>query len=484
MDYSYSFSPELEQEWDWTERYATQPEILAYAEHVADRFNLRRDIRFETRVTAATWHGDAARWSVATDRGDSYVTRFLIMAVGCLSAAKLPEIDGIDSFAGSTYHTGHWPHEGVDFAGQRVGVIGTGSSGIQCIPPIAEQAAHLTVFQRTPNFAVPAKNAPLDPAFVAERKAHYRAHRETLRTLTRGGVVVPEPTASASQVDEATREEGFRAGWESGLLFGLLGSFDDLMLDRESNAMAVDYTRRRIAEIVDDPEVAAKLTPSTYPFGAKRVCLDTGYYATYNRPNVTLVDLQETPIEAIIPTGVRTTAGDHDLDALVFATGFDAMTGALLAPDIRGVGGQTLRDAWVAGPRTYLGLATAGFPNLFMITGPGSPSVLTNMLVSIEQHVEWVADCIAAMDTDGWATIEADRPAQDEWVDHVNELASYTLFGEGNSWYLGANVPGKPRVFMPYLGGVAGYRQICDGVVADGYRGFVRTRAASAAPAG
>ncbi len=475
MDYSYSFSPELEQEWTWTERYATQPEILAYADHVADRFDLRHDIRFETRVTAATWDGVGARWAVTTDAGDGYRARFLVMAVGCLSAAKMPEIDGVDTFVGPTHHTGLWPHEGVDFTGQRVGVVGTGSSGIQSIPLIAEQAAQLTVFQRTPNFAVPAQNAPLDPEFVAERKANYRTHRQTLRTFTRGGVLVAEPTESVSQVDAATREERFEAGWESGLLFGLLGSFNDLMLDRDSNALAVDFTRRQIAEIVVDPEVAARLTPSTYPFGVKRVCLDTGYYATYNRSDVELVDLQVTPIEAITPTGVRTTETSYELDALVFATGFDAMTGALLAPDIRGVDGELLRDAWAAGPRTYLGLASAGFPNLFMITGPGSPSVLTNMMVSIEQHVEWVSDCIQNMDAEGWVSIEADRGAQDTWVDHANELASYTLFGEGNSWYLGANVPGKPRVFMPYLGGVAGYRQICDEVVAEAYRGFVRT---------
>jgi cyclohexanone monooxygenase len=475
MDYSYSFSPELEQEWTWSERYATQPEILDYANHVADRFDLRRDIRFATRVTAATWDTEAARWSVETDRGDALRSRFLVMAVGCLSAAKLPEIEGIDSFEGPTYHTGQWPHEGVDVTGKRVGVIGTGSSGIQSIPLLAEQAEHLTVFQRTPNFAVPARNAPLDPEFVKERKEHYREHRVAQRTMTRGGVLVPEPTESAKDVDDATREQRFEAGWESGQLFGLLGSFNDLMLDRESNAMAVEFTRRQIASIVEDPEVAEKLTPSTYPFGAKRVCLDTGYYATYNRPNVELVDLQDTPIEAITPTGVRTTDREIALDVLVFATGFDAMTGALLAPEIRGVDGQLLRDAWVAGPRTYLGLASAGFPNMFMITGPGSPSVLTNMLVSIEQHVEWVADCIRDMDAEGWTAIEAERAAQDEWVDHVNELASYTLFAEGNSWYLGANVPGKPRVFMPYLGGVAGYGQIIDGVVADGYRGFRRT---------
>ncbi|MCD9623649.1 flavin-containing monooxygenase [Rhabdothermincola salaria] len=483
MDYSYSFDPDLEQEWDWSERYATQPEILAYAGHVADRHDLRRDIRFETRVTGASWDELEGRWLVRTDADDRFRARFLVMAVGCLSAAKEPEIEGIGTFAGPTHHTGRWPHEGVDVSGQRVGVIGTGSSGIQSIPLLAEVAEHLTVFQRTPSYAVPAQNAPLDPEFVAERKANYRAHRETLRTETHGGVVVPPPAGSLAEAAPETRAERLRAGWESGKLFGLLGAFSDVMVDREANAVVAEYAHQRIAEIVEDPEVARRLMPTTYPIGAKRLCLDTDYYATYNRPNVELVDLRETPIEAIVPQGVRTTDRVHELDVLVFATGFDAMTGALLAPEIRGRDGVSLREKWASGPRTYLGLATAGFPNLFMVTGPGSPSVLTNMMVSIEQHVEWISDCIAHLQTAGMATIEADPDAEDAWVEHVNELAGYTLYPEGNSWYLGANVPGKPRVFMPYLGGVAGYRQRCEAVASDGYVGFTLERAGAASDA-
>ncbi len=472
MDYSYSFDPDLEQEWEWSERYATQPEILAYANHVADRYDLRRDIQFGTRVTSAVWQTDPGRWLVTTDRGQRLSARFCIMAVGCLSAAKRPEIDGIDSFAGPEYHTGEWPHDGVDFTGLRVGVIGTGSSGIQSIPLIAEQASELVVFQRTPNYAQPARNAPLDPGFVAARKADYRRHRELARTETHGGVVIPAPEASALDVGDEEREQLLRERWEAGTLFGLLSSYNDVMVDADANAKVAEFVHDRIRDIVDDPAVAEKLVPTSYPFGTKRVCLDTGYYATFNRANVTLVDLQETPIEQIVPEGVRTTEKVHELDALVFATGFDAMTGALLRPDIVGAGGVLLRDKWSAGPRTYLGLATAGFPNLFMITGPGSPSVMTNMMVSIEQHVDWIADCLAAMEEHGHAVIEAEPDAEDAWVAHVNELAGFTLYPRAASWYMGANVPGKPRVFMPYIGGVGPYRQVCDSVAADGYRGF------------
>jgi cyclohexanone monooxygenase len=472
MDYSYSFDPELEQEWTWSERYATQPEILAYVNHVADRFDLRRHIRFETRVTRAEWLEGDRRWLVTTDHGDRLSTRFCVMAVGCLSAAKLPEIDGIDDFAGPTYHTGHWPHDGVDFTGLRVGVIGTGSSGIQSIPLIAEQASELVVFQRTPNYAVPARNAPLDPAFVAERKAGYRHHREVLKRETHGGVVVPPPTGSVLEAEPDEVEERLRERWESGTLFGLLSAYNDIMVVPDANARAAEFVHDRIREIVDDPAVAERLIPRTYPFGAKRVCLDTGYYATFNRDDVELVDLRETPITRIERGGVRTTEGLHELDALVFATGFDAMTGALLRPDLVGEHGVLLRDKWAAGPRTYLGLATAGFPNLFMITGPGSPSVMTNMLVSIEQHVDWVTDCIAHLEQHGLASIEADVDAEDAWVDHVNQVAAFTLYPQADSWYMGANVPGKPRVFMPYLGGVGPYRKVCEDVAADGYRGF------------
>ena len=481
MDYCYSFSPELEQEWTWSERYATQPEILRYVEHVAARFDLRRDIRFETRVTAATWDEATQRWHVVTDRGDRVSAQFCIMAVGCLSTAKRPEVDGIDSFRGRTFHTGRWPHEGVDFTGLRVGLIGTGSSGIQSIPLIAEQAAHLTVFQRTPNFTMPAKNAPLDRESVEARKAHYREHRQAMRE-SRAGVVVPVPEESALSVDAEARQARFETAWETGTLYGMVSAYNDLLVDRAANETAADFVRARIRDLVDDPEVAERLSPRNHPFGTKRPCLDTDYYATYNRDNVTLVDVGSTPIVAITPTGARTATDEYALDAIVFATGFDAMTGPLLGPDITGTGGVALRDKWTAGPRTYLGIATAGFPNLFTITGPGSPSVLVNMLVAIEQHVDWVADCIAYLRDRHVASIDATVDAENTWVDHVNEVANRTLFPAANSWYMGANVPGKPRVFMPYIGGLPRYSELCDDVAADDYRGFTLTPATAPAP--
>ena len=474
MDYCYSFSPEVEQEWTWSERYASQPEILRYIDHVAERFDLRRDIQFETRVTAATWDDAAQRWRIVTDRGDSVSAQFCIMATGCLSAAKQPEIEGIDTFRGPTFHTGRWPHEGVDFTGLRVGVIGTGSSGIQSIPVIAEQAAHVMVFQRTPNFTMPAKNASLDSEAVSARKARAREIRQAMRE-SRAGVIVPMPEHSALSVDDDAREATFEAAWETGTLYGMVAAFNDLLVDRDANETAAEYVRSRIQDVVDDPEVAERLSPRNHPFGTKRPCLDSGYYATFNRDNVTLVDVRSTPILEITPTGVRTTADEHALDAIVFATGFDAMTGPLLGPDITGAGGVALRDKWVAGPRTYLGIATAGFPNFFTTTGPGSPSVLVNMAVAIEQHVDWVADCIAYLRDRGLASIDATVEAEDRWVDHVNEVANLTLFPHANSWYMGANVPGKPRVFMPYIGGLPRYTQVCDDVAADDYRGFALT---------
>jgi cation diffusion facilitator CzcD-associated flavoprotein CzcO len=481
MDYCYSFSPELEQEWTWTERYATQPEILRYIDHVADRFDLRRDIQFETRVTSATWDHAEQRWHVLTDRGDSVAARFCLMAVGCLSASKQPEIDGIEAFRGPTYHTGRWPHEGVDLTGLRVGVIGTGSSGIQSIPLIAEQAAHLTVFQRTPNFSMPAKNAPLDPEAVAARKARSQEIRQAMRE-SRAGVIVPMPEHSALSVDSEARQARFEAAWKTGTLYGMVAAFNDLLIDRDANDTAAEYVRGRIREIVDDPEVAERLSPRNHPFGTKRPCLDTNYYATYNRDDVTLIDVGSTPIVEITTNGIRTTTDEFELDAIVFATGFDAMTGPLLGPDITGVDGVALRDKWAAGPRTYLGIATAGFPNLFTVTGPGSPSVLVNMLVGIEQHVDWIADCITYLRERGLASIDATLEAEDRWVDHVNEVANLTLFPHANSWYMGANVPGKPRVFMPYIGGLPRYSEICDEVAADNYRGFTLTAATTPEP--
>jgi cation diffusion facilitator CzcD-associated flavoprotein CzcO len=472
VDYSYSFDPDLEQEWNWSEKYATQPEILAYANHVADRFDLRRDIRFETRMTDAIWDAASTRWAITTDIGDSWTTHHLVMAVGALSAAKQPEIDGIDLFGGPIYHTAQWPHGGVDLSGKRVAVIGTGSSGIQSVPLIAEQAAQLTVFQRTPNFAVPAHNEPLDPVDVAALKARYRDHRAAQR-LSHGGTITAQPEHSVHDENEDERTTRFDALWEQGTLFGFLGSYTDVMIDPVANEIVSDYLRSRIRSIVDDPATAEMLCPKNHPVGSKRLCLDTGYFATYNRPNVNLVDLRATPIERITPTGIDTTDQSFEFDAIVFATGFDAMTGPLLGPNIVGVDGVTLRAEWTAGPRTYLGLTSHGFPNLFMITAPGSPSVMTNMIVSIEQHVEWSTDLMTWMVEHGHDSFDPTLAAQDAWVDHVNELADLTLFPKGNSWYLGANVPGKPRVFMPYIGGVGVYRGICDSVAADEYRGFV-----------
>jgi cation diffusion facilitator CzcD-associated flavoprotein CzcO len=470
LAYSYSFSDELEQEYEWEERYPTQPEILKYARHVADRFDLRRDIVFRTRVTAATWDEDGTDWLVRTEHEDAVRARFVVMATGCLSSSKLPEIPGLDTFRGATYHTAHWPHEGVDFTGLRVGLIGTGSSGVQSIPVIAEQAADLTVFQRTPAYSLPARNRKLRPQEVADMKAHYRDFRQAQRE-SGFGVPTPVPTKSALEVSGAERDRTFEVAWESGSLVNLLTAYKDLATDQAANDTAKEWIHRKIHDIVQDVRVADDLSPQ-YPVGTKRPCLDTGYYETYNRPNVHLVNLQRTPLVEVTQKGIRTTAHEYEVDVIVYATGFDAMTGALTNIDIRGRDGLSLKETWSAGPRTFLGIGSAGFPNLFMITGPGSPSVLSNMVVSIEQHVDWVADAIDHLGEQGLRTIEPTLEAQDAWVDHVNVIAGYTLYPKANSWYMGANVPGKPRVFMPYAGGVGEYRKKCDEVAAKGYEGF------------
>ena len=478
LEYSYSFSPQLEQEWDWSERYAPQPEILRYINHVADRFDLRRDIQFDTRVTTAAFDDASGRWRLTTDRGDDVSARFCVMATGCLSAVTTPDIEGLSSFRGNWFHTGQWPHEGVDFSGQRVGVVGTGSSGIQSIPVIARQASHLVVFQRTPNFSLPARNEPLAPDAQAEVKAGYGALRDAARGSF-SAIAVSAPTELALEVEPAERRRRYEAAWARGGLMSMTTTFRDLILDKAANDTAAEFIRSKIREIVVDPDVARVLTPTDHPFATKRPCLDTGYFETFNRDNVTLVDLRQTPITEIVAAGIRTTEGVHELDTIVFATGFDAMTGPLLRVDIRGRGDRPLSDKWSAGPRTYLGIATAGFPNLFILTGPGSPSVLSNMVMAIEQHVDWIADCLSFLGANGLGTIEASVEAEDAWVDHVNQLASATLFPRANSWYMGANVPGKPRVFLPYVGGFPQYRSTCDDVAADGYRGFRLTAPAA-----
>lgn len=473
QEYAYSFSPELDAEWKWTERYAAQPELLAYLNHVADRFDLRRDIQLETRVTAAVWDEAARRWNVTTDRGDAVTARHVVMATGCLSVPKDDiEIPGAHSFHGPSWHTGRWPEEGVDFTGKTVAVIGTGSSAIQSIPLIAAQAEHVTVFQRTPNFSVPAHNGPVDPAVVADWAANRAQYQKEARETGFGIRYIGASETPALSVPPEDRQAEYEARWRYGG-FALLGAYSDLVMDPAANATAAEFVRAKIAEIVKDPKTAEKLSPKTYPIGAKRICVDTGYYDTFNRDNVSLVDLTEEPIERITPAGVQTSEREYTVDAIVYAIGFDAMTGALDKIDIRGRGGARLKDAWAAGPATYLGLLVAGFPNLFLVTGPGSPSVLCNMAVAIEQHVEWISDCIAWMSERQASSIEATPDAQDAWVAHVNEVAEATIFPLANSWYLGANVPGKPRVFMPYIGGFPVYRDKCNEVAAAGYDGCV-----------
>ena len=470
MEYSFSFDPALEREWRWSERYAPQEELLRYANHVADRYDLRRDIQFETRVASAHWDDAAARWTVRTDRSDIICARWVVMATGCLSTPKQIDIAGMSDFTGAVYKTFEWPREGVDFTGQRVGVIGTGSSAIQSIPVIAEQAAQLTVFQRTPNYCAPAWNAPITP----ETYADWDANRDSYRAVARGQMVAalfdPEER-TAAEMSPAEQEAEFARRWEKGGL-PMMSLFADVLTEPDANHIAADLMARKIRSIVADPETAEKLVPKTYPIATKRLCVDTGYYATFNRDNVALVDLTETPIERITARGVRTSAGEVALDAIVLATGFDAMTGTLERMDIRGRGGLSLKDKWAHGPLTYLGLTIAGFPNLFIVTGPGSPSVLTNMMMSIEQHVEWIAGCIGHMAEHQLGVFEATLEAEAEWVAHVGEVAETTLFPQANSWYMGANVPGKPRVFLPYVGGFPEYVAACEAVVADGYRGF------------
>ncbi len=472
MDYSYSFDPELEQEWTWSEKYATQPEILSYANHVAERYDLRRDMQFDTRIESSTFDEAADRWTVRTSAGDVVSCQHIVMAVGTLSTPKPPEIEGVDSFEGEVYFTQRWPHDGVDLSGKRVGVIGTGSSAIQSIPLIAAQAAHTTVFQRTPNFSMPAGNRPLSEEEIAERKADYPAYRQACRESFFGIPILGEPKM-AFDVTEEERDATYQAGWEEGNLVALIGAYGDILFNPAANATAAEFIRNKIRSIVADPQVAEDLCPTTYPVGTKRPCLDTGYYATFNRDDVRLVNLRRDPITRITATGIDTERERFDFDVLVYATGFDAMTGSFVGVDVKGRNGVTLKEAWADGPKTYLGVAAAGFPNFHLITGPQSPSVLSNMMVSIEQHVDWIADAIAHLRDSGLQTIEATPDAVEEWVAHSNEVGDQTLYPQANSWYMGANVPGKTRVFLPYVGGVGPYREKCDQVATAGYEGFV-----------
>ncbi len=471
--YSYQFDDDLQQEWEWTERYASQPEILSYIRHVADRFDLRRDIRFNTRVTAARFEAASGQtpshWTVATNGGQTHKARFCVMASGVLSAPNLPDIPGRDTFAGKSHHTGRWPRDGVDFTGLKVAVVGTGSSGIQSIPLIAEQAERVTVFQRTPNYAVPASNRPLEPHELNDIKSRYGEIRAASK---KGFTALPFKPAgpSALGVSGGEREQVYEHWWRNnGLAFQ--GAFADLLFNEDANLTAANFVRNKIRELVNNEEVAERLTPR-FPLGCRRMCVDTRYYATYNRTNVTLVDVSRRPIDGIVPEGVCVGGAVHAADAIVFATGYDAITGALLAMNLRGRGGLSLRDKWAEGPRAYLGLAARGFPNLFMVNGPGSPSVLINMVTGVEQHIDWIADCLAHLRNRGLDAVEAIAQHEDAWAAHNNEVAERSIRGNCASWYNGANIPGKPGGFMPYVGGFPAYSEKCEQVAQNGYEGF------------
>ena len=473
--YNYTFSKELYDSWEWSERYPGQAEIMRYMKHVADRFDLRRSIRFGTRVVSASFDEAANRWTVRSETGETWRARFLITAVGCLSTANVPAMPGLESFEGDWYHTGQWPHDGVDFAGKRVGLIGTGSTGIQATPVIAEQAAHLTVFQRTANYSVPANNGPLTPEFKQWVRENYAEIRRISRSNANGQAFTVDER-SVFDVSEDERQAIYEAAWAKGGL-QFRAAFRDLLADKAANDTASDFLKAKIRSIVRDPATATLLADIDHPYAAKRPPIDSGYFDAFNRDDVTLVDVRSDPIQEILPDGLRTGGERYALDIIVFATGFDAMTGPLLKLNITGRDGLALRDAWGAGPRTYLGLQVAGFPNLFTITGPGSPSVLTNMPVAIEQHAEWIADCIAHLRDQGVERIEPADEAVESWGARVNAAAAATLLPQASSsWYLGANVPGKPRVFMPFAGGMANYRAICEEVVANGYQGFELSR--------
>ena len=470
MQYSFSFSEALDQEWNWSEKYAPQPEILAYANHVADRFDLRRHIVFDTRVIAATFDENAKCWHIETDRGDKVRAKFCIMAVGCLSAPNRPRFKGLEDFRGAVYHTGEWPHQGVDFTGLNVGVIGTGSSAVQSIPVIAQQAASLTVFQRTPAWSVPAWNEKLSPEYLKAAKANYPELRAKARARPTG-FYFPFNAKPALEASPQERQSQYEEAWARGGL-PFLGAYGDLLFEKAANDTIADFARERIRSIVRDPATADLLCPDNV-FGCKRLCVDTGYFETYNLPHVKLVDVSKTPIERFTADGIEVGGVEHALDAVVCATGFAAMTGSFDRIRITGRNALTLAEKWRAGPRAYLGIASAGFPNLFMITGPGSPSVLASMIQAIEQHVDWLADCLGHMRDVGATTIEPILGDEDAWVEHVTDVSTVSLRSTCSSWYVGANIAGRPRVFMPYIGGFPVYVQKCNEVMNGGFDGFV-----------
>lgn len=475
IDYSYSFSDEIQQEWTWSEQFAAQPEILAYANYVADKLDLRKEFQFDTRVESAEFDDARGLWVARTDRGEVLEATYCIMATGPLSVPKPVDYEGAEDFKGEIHYAARWPHQEVSFAGKRVGLVGTGSTGIQIVPVVAEQADELFVFQRTPSFTMPMRNKPLDADYVAQVKRHYPALRASARNTAIGGVR-PQTTRPLFSVTPQERVELMEDSWARGGL-AFLGTFSDLLFNAEANEIVAEFVRGKIGEVVKDPDVAERLKPRGYPIFARRPCLDTNYYESFNRPNVHLVDLLEDPIVRLTAGGVQTRTREIELDALIMATGYDGLTGALLAIDIKGRGGRSLREKWRDGARSYLGLAMEGFPNLFTICGANGPAALANIVTLDEQNTDWIADCITHMRDNGLATIEADAHAEGQWMDAIAALADRSLMPKANTWYVGANVEGKPRVFSLYSGGFHKYREICEGVVADGYRGFSFERA-------
>ncbi len=470
LQYSYSFDEQLQQDWHWPEKFSAQPDILAYANYVADRFDLKKDIEFNVEVKGSWFDENSNRWKITTNTGEDINSQYFIMATGCISTTQIPNIKGLSDYVGNTFHTGDWPHKEVDFSGQSIAVIGTGSSGIQSIPVLAKQAKKLTVFQRTPNYSIPSQNEPMTKKYERSWKDVYSERRKEMRYSAHGSLKDLNDVPALS-VDKHQRQEIYTKRWAIGGT-GFLGSFNDLLTSADSNYTAAEYVRQQIKKIVNDKETAEILCPRSYPIGTKRICIDTGYFETYNRENVKLVDISKKPIQRLVTDGIIVDNQLYSFDSIIFATGFDAMTGSLFNVDIKGRGGLALTDKWNAGPKTYLGLMSASFPNLFMITGPGSPSVKSNMIMSIEQHVDLVTETLLTMRSKGLSVVEPELEAENKWVDHVQEVANKTLFPQANSWYMGANIPGKPRLFMPYIGGVGAYRKICEEIVANNYRGF------------
>ena len=470
LQYSYSFDEQLQQDWHWPEKFSAQPDILAYANYVADRFDLKKDIEFNVEVKGSWFDENSNRWKITTNTGEDINSQYFIMATGCISTTQIPNIKGLSDYVGNTFHTGDWPHEEVDFSGQSIAVIGTGSSGIQSIPVLAKQAKKLTVFQRTPNYSIPSQNEPMTKKYERSWKDVYSERRKEMRYSAHGSLKDLNDVPALS-VDKDQRQELYAKRWAIGGT-GFLGSFNDLLTSADANYTAAEYVRQQIKKIVNDKETAEILCPRSYPIGTKRICIDTGYFETYNRENVKLVDISKKPIQRLVADGIIVDDQLYPFDSIIFATGFDAMTGSIFNVDIKGRDGLALKDKWNAGPKTYLGLMSASFPNLFMITGPGSPSVKSNMIMSIEQHVDLVTETLLTMRSRGLSVVEPELEAENKWVDHVQEVANKTLFPQANSWYMGANIPGKPRLFMPYIGGVGAYRQICEEIVANNYRGF------------